>query len=210
MSKIVPISKQYVLAVRVADVVFAATLKSISDYLDIPTKKGTPHFTVRGPYRREPPKSAIDSVATWLNTSPKIETSGFGFFQMENDVRFVFLRLSAPGIEKVWWKPDFPVEKFGLNPHITIFKGSEKSADKLIEYLKRNPISLQISDFRIVLKSISNADFQSSIFSDVDIEVGPVEFLAGRQDESAGTNDNEPSSIIKADIWKGSFDPIAL
>lgn len=51
---------------------------------------------------------------------------------------------------EIWWKPDFSIEKYGINPHITVFETEEKSIALQVERFLRAE-RIEISTFSIAL-----------------------------------------------------------
>jgi hypothetical protein len=67
--------------------------------------------------------------------------------------------VSSTPLKKIWWKPDFPIEKYGFNPHVTLFKGRESVlADEILKFLKHEDIALLCHDFRLTPYAAKQAD----------------------------------------------------
>ena len=106
---------------------------------------GPLHITVRGPYV-EPIRT--DDLRTWQHTidqSPLIIQSA-GLFNNGKEA-VAYLKVDSLDLRKIWWKPDYPIEKYGFNPHITIYKGTDKVfSRKVFEFLKNEDLCLACND----------------------------------------------------------------
>ncbi|WP_405226858.1 2'-5' RNA ligase family protein [Lentisalinibacter sediminis] len=106
------------------------------------------HITVRGPYDRNISREEIRSLQRTLDAHP-ILIHGAGIFHNPGS-SVVFLRVKSDSLKDIWWKPDFPIEKFGFNPHITIYKGSDPQlAQKIYDFLREESLALVCHEFRL-------------------------------------------------------------
>jgi hypothetical protein len=63
----------------------------------------------------------------------------------------VYLKIQHPQLRRLWWKPDYPIEQFGFNPHITIYAGRDSRAADLVErFLQRENLRIVCTEIRIV------------------------------------------------------------
>lgn len=108
----------------------------------------SPHVTIRGPYKTR--VSAFRSKRIWqmLSRDPELRLSGVGRFELA-DCHVVYLSVQGEALRKVWWKPDFPINQFGFNPHITVFKGDRESADRVYEALINFCVDQPIESFEL-------------------------------------------------------------
>jgi 2'-5' RNA ligase len=88
------------------------------------------HITVRGPYHCEIPIRQLERCQQLLSAQPLV-LNGVGEFQAGN-THVVYLKVQHPGLRRIWWKPDYPVNTFGFNPHITVYEGANADEDGLI------------------------------------------------------------------------------
>jgi len=105
------------------------------------------HITLRGPFKKARPKHMLESFEACLNDEP-ILISGVGRFYA-NEKCVVYLKVSSPYLKKVWYKPDYPIRKYGFNPHITLYEGFRESGDKVYEFLLKEDISLLSFDYSV-------------------------------------------------------------
>jgi len=63
----------------------------------------------------------------------------------------VLSRIDSPNLRKIWWKPDFSIEKFGFNPHISLYRGPDAHfADRIAAFLEQEEITLLCAEYRLV------------------------------------------------------------
>jgi len=94
-----------------------------------PAEKWPAHITVRGPYKRRLAARGLERLNQQLKGNV-ISIYDVGRFR-NVDSHVIYLACRGTKLETVWNKKDF-----GFNPHITLFKGSESSAD-IVEDLVR-------------------------------------------------------------------------
>ena len=116
----------------------------------------SPHVTIRGPYKT--PVSPLRSRRVWqlLNQHLELRLSGVGRFELP-DCHVVYLSVQGEWLRRVWWKPDFPINQFGFNPHITVFKGNKESADQVFEALIKDSVDYPIESFELKVDVIGQA-----------------------------------------------------
>ncbi len=106
------------------------------------------HVTLRGPYPE--PVSAV-KLADWestVNQEPLFITNVGRFSNPDSQV--VYLEVVNDKFGKIWYKPDFPVRKYGRNPHITLYKGQDKNrAEAVWRFLRNERLALRCDEFRL-------------------------------------------------------------
>lgn len=108
-----------------------------------------PHLTIQGPYDEKVGLSKITSIRKKLSDDVFF-IGNPGKFQTKKGCA-LFLRVTSENLRRVWDKPDFPVEKFGFNPHITIYEGPDEArVDAALAFLKRHRLELLCRDFDVV------------------------------------------------------------
>ena len=106
------------------------------------------HVTIRGPYE-EPKTDVLESVARALRQDV-FRIAGVGRFTNGDD-QVVFFRVDSPHLRSVWWKRDYPIERFGFEPHITLYRGRDsKFAALIARFLKSENIELLCAEHRLV------------------------------------------------------------
>lgn len=118
------------------------------------------HITVRGPYSGRIPKKSIAKFEDIIRRDP-ILIRGIDVFQNQEE-NVVYIRAHSDSLKKIWWKPDFPVKKFGFNPHITLHKTPDVEFAKIIsDFLKKENIELICHEFRLIPFTSKQGDFFS-------------------------------------------------
>lgn len=117
------------------------------------------HLTIRGPYEPSE-KIEDDELKKWskLLSAGPIVLDGIGAFH-NSDRHILFIKVSHENLRKIWWKPDFPIEKYGFNPHITLYEGDNWIlVDKVSEFLKNEKLSLLTNKFRLNIYTSKQED----------------------------------------------------
>jgi hypothetical protein len=74
---------------------------------------------------------------------------GIGIFELPDRV-VVYVKVQHEKLRQIWWKPDFPIEKYGFNPHITLYEGTDRErARRLCEFLHGERVSLLSWDYSV-------------------------------------------------------------
>lgn len=120
------------------------------------------HITVRGPYDHPVKEEALDRFQMMLGHDP-ILIHGIDLF--ENSEFVVYIKINHNNLKKIWWKPDYPIEEHGFNPHITIYKGRDKLlARKIYTFMKKEELALLCPSYRLS----TNISKQSKLFPEHD------------------------------------------
>jgi 2'-5' RNA ligase len=124
------------------------------------------HLTLRGPYEGPVPEGALKQCRRALKQDV-IRVSGVGQFT-NPDEEVVYLRVDSPHLREVWWKPDFPIERYGFEPHVSVYRGPDSLlARRAAEFLKHERIDLLCAEHRVVshpqLDLFQNQPARSSI-----------------------------------------------
>lgn len=108
-----------------------------------------PHITIQGPFsdRITAERVAVVKRALCrdeiLLANPKCFESGSKIV--------LYMSATSAHMANVWNKPDYPIEKFGFNPHVTIYEGLDKrKVHTAIRFLAREPIELICREFDVV------------------------------------------------------------
>ena len=116
------------------------------------------HITVRGPYSRRISEKDIAKFERIVR-GDTILIHGIDVFRNQTE-NVVYIRVRSDSLKKIWWKPDFPKEKFGFNPHISLHKTPDMEFAKTItDFLKNEDIKLICHDFRLVPFASKQGDF---------------------------------------------------
>lgn len=108
------------------------------------------HVTVRGPYETYPDRQTLDSLKESLQGFG-VTISGAGTFNTKNGYA-VFLRVMSPVFSEIWWKPDFNIDEYGINPHVTVFETPIKTAASKVEkFLRSEKIQIFTLSFALTV-----------------------------------------------------------
>jgi hypothetical protein len=118
---------------------------------------GAIHVTLRGPYEGDVPTDNIDE---WRNVlgHDVLKIASVGRFS-NGPEQVVFFRVESPHLRSVWWKPSFPIERFGFEPHISVYRGPEEEyAEFVARALKRERVELLCAEHRLVWHKVGQPD----------------------------------------------------
>lgn len=110
-----------------------------------------PHLTIQGPLHDRPSASHLKSIEAALGGEPMLIANP-GMFRTKKGAA-IFLRVNSPGLRHVWNKPDFPIEKFGFNPHLTLYDGSDVAkAERGFRFLSsgKHRVELMCREYSVV------------------------------------------------------------
>ncbi|MCF7220762.1 2'-5' RNA ligase family protein [Marilutibacter chinensis] len=108
-----------------------------------------PHLTIQGPFSEKPTAGDIQSIKDRLNDDALLIANP-GIFKTRLGSA-VYLRVESPNLKKVWNKPDFPIEKYGFNPHLTLYDGPNiKRVISAHNFLKKNRIELICRNYSVI------------------------------------------------------------
>jgi len=107
------------------------------------------HITVRGPNKNEFKKDVIENLYDKIAGDSIIVQSAGRF---DNEYRqIVYIKVFSTNLHKIWRKPDYPKSEYGINPHITLYTGTDKEyADCIYEFLKKENFTLLCNSFELV------------------------------------------------------------
>ena len=107
------------------------------------------HITVRGPYME--PIKGDDIERFWgMVEGSTVFLKGFGTFDNPSE-SVVYLRAHNDTLRKIWWKPDYPKERFGFNPHVSILKTKSRAhASEVSRFLNRQSLEFECKKFHLV------------------------------------------------------------
>jgi 2'-5' RNA ligase len=113
----------------------------------------SPHVTIRGPYSNDISAKVVHNAESKLKDDGGIRVVGVSrFSNAKEDV--VYLSLDGEKLREVWWKPDFPIQRFGFNPHVTVYRGDPEEADDVEQWLKKQDVSGPIASWHLSTDSI--------------------------------------------------------
>jgi hypothetical protein len=118
---------------------------------------GAIHVTLRGPYEGDVPTDNIKGWQAFIRHDV-LKIAGVGRF-LNGLERVVFFRVDSPHLRSVWWKPSFPIERFGFEPHISVYRGpDDEYAEFIARVLRRERIELLCAEHRLVWHRVGQPD----------------------------------------------------
>lgn len=165
-----------------------------------PKSRSEAHVSIRGPYKHKINNDILTKYNAILSGS-KILVSGIGSFINENQ-NTVFLKCKSESIKKVWTRKN----KYGYNPHITIYDNSLKSfASSLFNELQKLSIRFSFTATKLELiefgkKIFFNDDGNFSFFlnSHIDFElVKSIINIKFTKEDIINLSANEKIEIVK-------------
>jgi len=105
------------------------------------------HLTIRGPY------SSRDNDALARTT----EALRYDVFRIWGGGRFsnagdevAYINVDSPNLRCVWWKPDYPIERYGFFPHVSLYRGRDREfADAVKDFLEREHVELFCAEHQV-------------------------------------------------------------
>src|ERR1700729_2120407 len=112
---------KHLIFLEITDPEINALIREIRDIADERAPHNNVHITFRGPYDKPVPPANLRRYERLLASDP-IVLNGVGMFPGPQRT-VIYLKVQHPKLRQLWWKPDFPISKFGFNPHITLYEG---------------------------------------------------------------------------------------
>lgn len=107
-----------------------------------------PHITIQGPFGGKVGAEKIRKIASVLKEDVFLIGNPGVFW---GEVSTLFFRVQSENLARVWLKPDFPTNKYGFNPHVTVYEGSDTELVKrAYDFLKKNRVELICREFSVV------------------------------------------------------------
>lgn len=122
------------------------------------------HITIRGPYTEAPALAYLQELQDRLNGCGVL-IGGVGMFELREGYS-VHLKAQSPVFRELWWKPDYPADEFGINPHITMFESTSLVAAKAVTTFLRTE---RIEIFTFALRLSAPQPKQMALF-EVDLD----------------------------------------
>jgi hypothetical protein len=131
------------------DPVVVGIIDFLSSVLNDTRNPTRPHITIQGPFEDQVGNDAIAGIKNKL-AGELFFIGNPGLFRTSNGIA-LYLSVVNNKLKSVWNKPDFPVAKFGLNAHVTLYEGSNIIlAQHVCDYLKKYRIELLCRDFDVI------------------------------------------------------------
>src|SRR5687768_9348826 len=136
-------SPRHFVLLEIADPTVNAFLWSVRRILGRPRRKEPPvHITIRGPYETGDAKQAVLDQSRRILEGDVLQIAGVGTFSNPGE-HVVYFKVNSAHLRDVWWKPSFPIEKYGFEPHISIYRGPDGNlADVVTRFMAAQNIVL--------------------------------------------------------------------
>jgi 2'-5' RNA ligase len=142
---------------EVTDPEINSLVREMREIADAAPAHSNVHITIRGPYDRAVPAENLKRYERILSSDP-IVLNGVGMFPGTKR-HVVYMKVQHPKLRRIWWKPDFPISKYGFNPHITLYEGSDPDrAARLLWFLQREQLKLLTWQFIVSPYVTAQAD----------------------------------------------------
>ena len=140
------------LYIEILDPEVNVLITSICEILTGIRPKDVIHLTIRGPYEAKIPKSILKKCREVMR-SDILKIEGVGRFTNPGE-EVVFFKINSPNLRRIWWKRDYPIERYGFNPHITLYRGSdERFANLVAEFLERERIEVICRKYKLATRT---------------------------------------------------------
>jgi hypothetical protein len=152
---------KYFLFLKLVDPEICSVLWDLRDiFFNEKKKRSSIHVTVRGP-NKEPFKGAVIDKLYEKIADDAILIHSVDRFQ-NGKQHVVYLKVQGENLHKIWRKPDYPRETYGINAHITLYEGSDKErADCVYDFLKQEHLELACYKFELVPYQSKQSDMLS-------------------------------------------------
>lgn len=100
-----------------------------------------PHVTIQGPFSEPISSERICSIQKILAADVFL-IANVDFFDTPKGVA-LFFRVNSQNLARVWNKPDYPKDRFGIQPHLTMYEGPDRDrVMRAAKFLKREPLEV--------------------------------------------------------------------
>jgi 2'-5' RNA ligase len=132
-----------------------------------------PHITIRGPYADNISRITVKKIEEVLRNMPVTILSGIQYFYVDDDNLVVFINVINDGLRKITMKKDFPMSKYGFNPHITLCKTANvEKVNRIMGIFNKKNFELKLESDQFELRSIEvgklNKEFDFLSYADED------------------------------------------
>lgn len=148
-------------------------------------------LTLRGPYRGEVPREALDNLRTKLRGAV-LRIGGVGRFENRKE-EVVFLHVKdIPNLPEVWWKPSFPKKKgHDRVPHISLYRGRDAQfADSVAGFLKKEKLNLRCDKYELTVHESGLQQQQMLLFPG---GMGSIDFM----EPMSGVFDEKTADLLE-------------
>lgn len=122
------------------------------------------HVTLRGPYERSPSLEQVEAFAERMR-GYGVRIGGHGYFSTDKGFA-IFLRAECTVFREVWDKPDYRTPLDSIQPHITVFESSDRTAAQEVRsFLRREALLIHTHNVYLrIYKTRSSDNQQTDLF----------------------------------------------
>ncbi|MDX1914979.1 MAG: hypothetical protein SFU55_05285 [Methylophilus sp.] len=143
-------------------------LSSIKDIFSEKPKTSPLHITVRGPYKNVPDEKSLERLWSIIQ-GEGVLLSGIRSFEFKNK-KYIYIQSQSKAIRKIWWKSDYPIFKYGFNPHITLYEGTLAKANKIESFLKNEKLEFFCHNISLRLYVSGQPDLFGDVYRELHYE----------------------------------------
>lgn len=126
-----------------------ALLLAISNIVMGLNETKSAHLTIRGPYKSNISPTTVAKCREMMKYDV-LQISQVGQFSNPGE-EVVYFSVDSPNLRKIWYKPTFTIGDYGYNPHLSVYRGTDKVwATVIASFLAKENISLLCAEFQIV------------------------------------------------------------
>src|SRR5688500_16190366 len=114
---------QFFVLLEITDPTVNALLWQMPDLLTCIRGRSPIHVTFRGPYETEDSRAQALELANLR--SDVLRIAGVGRFSNAGE-EVVYFRVDSPHLRAATWKRDFPIFRYGFEPHISVYRGRDR------------------------------------------------------------------------------------
>lgn len=142
--------RQYFLLLELTDPAVTAFFWSVRSILSGSRVLSPIHVTLRGPYESEDSKHDALEAARKQLLGDVLQIGDVGRFSNRNE-EVVYFKVNSPNLQAASWKRDYPVARYGFEPHISVYRGEDSEfADAAAQFLASRNIQVNCAEYRIV------------------------------------------------------------
>jgi hypothetical protein len=132
------------------------------------------HLTIRGPYDSDESKHDVIEYVRGKLCGDILQIAGVGTFSNPRE-HVVYFRVNSPNLRSVWWKPSYPIERYGFQPHVSVYRGPDGLlAKRAGAFLDQQQIVLNCAEYRVVWYE----SHQPNLFAASEPAVGDMDLMA--------------------------------
>lgn len=144
-------TKNNILFLEITDAKICFLLGRLMEIFSNKRSNTNAHISIKGPQGT----FRMNLVNKFLQKKIPIKIYDAGMF-VNKDKYFVYLKVECENLKTIWRKPDYNNE---YNPHITLYKGTNKRiADAVFNFLKNENLCFVCTEYSIAVHTLRQLD----------------------------------------------------